>query len=110
MLVKNQNIRGISFTGSSKVGHEIQELRKDISTKLSLEMGGSDYAIVLSDQNSDISIPGLLWGSFTNAGQVCVSTERILIASDIYTSFRDDLVREAKKLRMKTEIRDSARM
>lgn len=104
LLVNNPIIKGISFTGSSKVGKEIQESRKDICTKLSLEMGGSDYAVVLSDYNSDITIPGILWGSFTNAGQVCVSIERILIASDIYSSFIETLIHETMKLRMKVDV------
>lgn len=103
-LVNNSLVKGISFTGSSKVGKEISQNRKDIEKKLSLEMGGSDFAIVLEDENDDVTIPGILWGCFTNAGQVCVSTEKILIASEVYSLFVEKLLCEAKKLKMRSEI------
>lgn len=102
-LVENKDISGISFTGSSRVGMEIFENNKNLA-KLSLEMGGSDYAIVLADEIDDITLPGVLWGSFSNAGQVCVSIEKVLISHEIYDDFIKKLVSETKKLVLQREI------
>ena len=103
-LVENKNIIGISFTGSSRVGNEIYNNKKNPKIKFSLEMGGSDYAIVLSDEDDNITLPGILWGSFSNAGQVCVAIEKVLIDNKIYDSFVKKLVTEAKKLELQKEI------
>lgn len=102
-LVENKDICGISFTGSSHVGREIHENNKNLA-KLSLEMGGSDYAIVLADQIDSITLPGILWGSFSNAGQVCVAIEKVLISQEIYGDFIKKLVDETQKLVLQKEI------
>lgn len=102
-LVENKDISGISFTGSCRVGKEILENNKKI-VKLSLEMGGIDYAIVLDDAADDITLPGILWGSFSNAGQVCVAIEKVLISQKIYDDFVKKLVIETQKLVLQKEI------
>ena len=103
-LIENTNIAGISFTGSSNVGKEIYEKSKNMNLKLSLEMGGSDYSIVLSDEIDHITLPGILWGSFSNAGQVCVAIEKVIISDKIYDSFIEKLVSETQKLKLDKEI------
>ena len=103
-LVENENISGISFTGSSRVGKEILNKKRDSNIKLSLEMGGSDFAIVLDDEVDEITLPGILWGSFSNAGQVCVAIEKVLISDKIYNSFIEKIIRETQKLKLQKEI------
>lgn len=103
-LIENTNIVGVSFTGSSKVGKEIYEKNKNLNLKLSLEMGGSDYSIVLNDEIDNVTIPGILWGSFSNAGQVCVAIEKVLVSNEIYDKFITKLVNETKKLKFEKEI------
>lgn len=103
-IVNNQYISGISFTGSSSVGMSIINNAKKMNMKISLEMGGSDFALVLDDQIEEITIPGLLWGSFSNAGQVCVAVEKILISNKIYDSVVAKMISEVNKLEMKKEI------
>lgn len=103
-LVKNTQIRGISFTGSTSTGQKIYEYRKEDFPKLSLEMGGSDYAVVFDDANLKIACPGILWGAFSNAGQVCVATEKVLISEKIYSDFIDRLKRGAEELELGRDI------
>lgn len=103
-LVENENIKGISFTGSCQVGNEIFESTKNMEIKLSLEMGGSDFALVLNDAIDEITVPGILWGCFSNAGQVCVATEKVLISDTIYDRFVKKLIMETKKLKLRHEI------
>lgn len=103
-LVKDSHIRGISFTGSTFTGQKIYEYGKQNFPKLSLEMGGSDYAIVFDDANLNIACSGLLWGAFSNAGQVCVATEKILIDEEIYPALIEKLIEEVKILEIGKDI------
>lgn len=103
-LIKNPNIAGISFTGSTKAGSEIFNANKNIGVHLSMELGGSDFALVLDDAMEEITIPGIIWGSFSNAGQVCVAIEKVLIAESIYESFVQKVINETKKLELGKEI------
>lgn len=103
-LVENSNISGVSFTGSSITGQEIYLRCKNRNMKFSLEMGGSDFSVVLNDNIEEITLPGILWGAFSNAGQVCVSIEKLLIDNRIYKDFISKLVSETKKLCLKKEI------
>lgn len=102
-LVNNKRVVGISFTGSTGVGKKIAA-SKQMCSKLSLEMGGSDFAVVLKDADWDIAISGLLWGAFTNAGQVCVATEKIIIEEGIYEGFVKNLVEKTSQLVMAKDI------
>lgn len=103
-LVKNAKIRGISFTGSTSTGQKIYEYRKESFPKLSLEMGGSDYAVVFDSANLKKACSGILWGAFSNAGQVCVATEKVLISEKIYSDFLERLVRGVEELELGKEI------
>ena len=103
-LIKNSNISGISFTGSTSTGQKIYQSGYNDFPKLSLEMGGSDYAIICNDANIDITCKGILWGAFSNAGQVCVSTEKMLINEKIYFEFIKKMVEETKKLKIGSDV------
>lgn len=103
-LIKNSHISGISFTGSTLTGQKIYENGKGNFPKLSLEMGGSDYAIVFDDADLNIACSGILWGAFSNAGQVCVATEKVLIDEEIYSVFLEKLIEEVKILEVGKDI------
>lgn len=68
---------GIGFTGSTVTGDIICERAKCKHT--SMELGGDGPCIVLKDADLDVAAQGLMNGSFLNAGQVCTSTERVLV-------------------------------
>lgn len=68
---------GIGFTGSTVTGNIICERAKCKHT--SMELGGDGPCIVLKDADLDVAAQGLMNGSFLNAGQVCTSTERVLV-------------------------------
>ncbi len=104
LLINNKNIDAISFTGSTKVGKLISETNKKSIKKLNLELGGSDYALVLEDCDIELAISGLLWGAFSNAGQVCVATEKILVHEKIYNKFKNRFIEEANKLEIGKDI------
>ena len=83
LLTNNKNINMISFTGSTFVGKKIMKSSSNRIKRLSLELGGKNSFIVLSDANINQTID-IIINSFTgNAGQSCVSTSRLLIDNKI---------------------------
>jgi succinate-semialdehyde dehydrogenase/glutarate-semialdehyde dehydrogenase len=69
----------IFFTGSVPTGKRIMAAAAENLTPVNLELGGKDPMIVLPDADLDFATSAALWGSFSNSGQVCASTERILV-------------------------------
>ena len=77
----------ISFTGSVATGREIARRCASQGTRCSLELGGNDAMIVTAKANLELAANGAVWGAFTNAGQVCVSVERVFVESSVYDEF-----------------------
>ena len=74
----NANVDKIFFTGSERTGRTIAVACAPRFVPVSLELGGSDAAIVLEDANFEIAASGIVWGRFTNAGQTCVAVKRVI--------------------------------
>jgi phenylacetaldehyde dehydrogenase len=83
-LVTAAEVAKISFTGSTATGKAIGKLAMDRLTRLSLELGGKNPAIVLKDADLDITIPGLMMGAYLNQGQVCASASRIYVEAPLF--------------------------
>lgn len=77
----------IQFTGSTATGKLIAHQAIDRMIPCSLELGGKDAAIVLDDADLDRAVPGVVWGALANAGQICVSIERVYVEAPIYDEF-----------------------
>jgi aldehyde dehydrogenase (NAD+) len=99
-LVSHPGIPVISFTGSTAVGAEIGAVCGRMHKRLSLEMGGKNAQIVMSDAPMDLAIDGVLWGAFGTTGQRCTATSRLLLHDDIHDRFLDQLVERAANLRL----------
>lgn len=84
----------IAFTGSRAVGRQILAKAAGTLKRVLLELGGKDPLIVLPDADLDAAARFAAQSSFRNAGQVCVSTERIYVRDDMADAFVDALVRE----------------
>ncbi len=99
-IVKHPKIKAISFTGSTKIGAEIATTIAPMFKKLSLELGGKNPAIVFADCDYEKTLQGVLRSAFTNQGQICLCSERILIEKSIYERFKNDLVALTKNLKI----------
>ncbi|PJF24909.1 MAG: aldehyde dehydrogenase, partial [Phototrophicales bacterium] len=86
-LVTDERIALLSFTGSAAVGWMLKE--KAGRKKVVLELGGSAPAIVHQDADLALAVSKTASGGFTNAGQNCISVQRILIHRAIYEDFCD---------------------
>lgn len=107
-IVKNPRVDKISFTGSVKTGLTIS--KNAGMKKLTLELGGNDPLIILSDANIDKAVAAAVKGSYLNAGQVCIGVKRIILDEKIADEFTDKFVKSTLKLNvgnpmdMKTDV------
>ena len=94
----------ISFTGSVRTGKAIMKQASQYLIPLSLELGGKDAMIILPDADLDYATSAALWGGFTNSGQVCASTERLLIHETIAPAFTAKLKEKLSLLSSDTDL------
>ena len=99
-LIANPAVRRISFTGSTEVGRIIAEKAGRHLKRAVLELGGKDPLIILGDADIDYAVDAAVWGAFLHQGEICMSTERIIIEKSIAKEFIDKLEKRAKELPM----------
>ena len=99
MLVDSE-INMVSFTGSTEVGKEIAEKCAPRLVKYVLEMGGNSPAIVLRDADLDLAVNGVLWGRFSNCGQVCNAIKRVIVEAKVADQFTEKLVKAVSELKV----------
>ena len=97
-LSTDPRLKMLSFTGSPRVGWYLKA--KAPKKKVVLELGGNAAVVVEPDANLDFTIKRLAVGAFSNAGQICISVQRIYVHGSIYKKFRDAFVEETKKLKV----------
>ena len=97
LLVSDERIKLISFTGSAAVGWAIKNNAG--KKKVVLELGGNSGVIVHSDTDLAYAADRCVTGGFGYAGQTCISVQRILVEQSVYGKFTDLLVEGVKKLK-----------
>ncbi len=95
-LVSDPRVNKISFTGSTGVGKRITQLAG--VKKLSLELGASCPVVVLPDADIDAAAAAVAIGGYVNAGQVCISVQRVITHPTIATDFLDALLARVEKI------------
>ena len=98
LLVTDERIKLISFTGSAPVGWDIK--RRAGKKKVVLELGGNAGVIVHGDADLAWAAERCVTGGFSYAGQTCISVQRILIERSAFTKFRDLLLTGVSKLKV----------
>lgn len=93
----------ISFTGSVATGRRIAEACGRALIPCTLELGGKDPMIVCEDADIDRAAKGAVYGAFSNAGQVCTSTERVYVVDEVADEFTRKVVAETAALRQGAE-------
>ncbi|HQT92440.1 MAG TPA: aldehyde dehydrogenase family protein [Candidatus Kryptobacter bacterium] len=96
-LVTDPRLKILSFTGSPRVGWYLKS--KVPKKKVILELGGNAAVIVERDADLGSVAKRLSAGAFSNAGQVCISVQRVYVHVDVYEKFRGLLVGEAKRVK-----------
>jgi len=94
------NVDYVTFTGSTATGRRVASLAGEHLVDASLELGGKNGAVVLPDADLAAAVRGLVHGSFANAGQLCIATERIYAHEAVYEEFRDRFVDATEALEL----------
>jgi acyl-CoA reductase-like NAD-dependent aldehyde dehydrogenase len=97
-LIEHRAVRRVNFTGSTKVGRRIGELCGLHLKPALLELGGKAPLVVLDDPNVDDAVNAAVFGAFANQGQICMSTERIIVDRKIADIFVEKLAARARSL------------
>lgn len=97
-VIAEPAVRRVNFTGSTRVGKIIARLCADYMKPAVLELGGKAPLLVLADADLDAAVDAAAFGAFINSGQVCMSTERIIVDDSIADAFVARLRAKASSL------------
>ncbi len=99
-LIDNEGVDVVTFTGESNTGREIAQTNAKYLRKQVLELGGKNPLIVAKDANLKVAVGGALWSAFSNAGQKCTASSRIIVEEPVLEEFTNAFVEEASMLRV----------
>lgn len=105
-LTSSPDVRKISFTGSTAVGKKLLRDSADTVKKVSLELGGHAPFIIFDDADINEAVNGILGSKFRNAGQTCISTNRIYVHEAIADEFSQKLAEKVSELRVGNGLED----
>ncbi|ARO29516.1 salicylaldehyde dehydrogenase protein [Rhizobium sp. NXC14] len=97
-LIAHPAVRRVNFTGSTKVGRIIAETCGKYLKPALLELGGKAPLVVLDDADIDGAVNAAIFGAFMHQGQICMSTERIIVDTAIADQFVAKLAARASQL------------
>jgi succinate-semialdehyde dehydrogenase/glutarate-semialdehyde dehydrogenase len=98
--LRDARVRKVSFTGSTAVGKLLARESAATVKKLSLELGGNAPFIVFEDADLNAAVEGLMAAKFRNAGQTCVSPNRVYVHEAVHDRFVDKLAARVGALRV----------
>ena len=99
-LARDGRVRMVSFTGGTAAGHAIALAAARDFKRVSLELGGKNPLLVLRDYDVDEAVRIAASGAFSNQGQLCMATSRILVEAPLYEEFCGKLADAASALRV----------
>ncbi len=109
-LIAHPAVRRVTFTGSTRTGRLIAEICARHLKRCLLELGGKAPLIVLDDADVEEAARAAAYGAFTFQGQVCMSTERIVVHEDVADAFLELLGAHAAAINAPTSQDDHARI
>jgi len=97
-LISHPAVRRINFTGSTKVGRIIAETAARFLKPVLLELGGKAPMVILDDADLDEAVKAAAFGCFANMGQICMSTERLIVDEKVADAFVEKFAAKARSL------------
>jgi acyl-CoA reductase-like NAD-dependent aldehyde dehydrogenase len=97
-LIAHPTVRRVNFTGSTRVGRHIAEIAARHLKPVLLELGGKAPMVVLDDADLDAAVDAAAFGAFMNQGQICMSTERLIVDEAVVEEFLHKLAAKASTL------------
>lgn len=99
-MIEHPAVRRVNFTGSTPVGKIIAQTCAKHLKPVVLELGGKAPLLILDDADLDAAVNAAAFGAFMNSGQICMSTERIIVDEKVADKFVAKLAAKASKLRV----------
>ena len=97
-LIDHPAVKRINFTGSTAVGKIIAKRAAEHLKPCLLELGGKAPFLVLDDADLDEAVKAAAFGAFMHQGQICMSTERIIVVDSIADAFLEKFAEKARSL------------
>ncbi|MEM7283809.1 MAG: aldehyde dehydrogenase family protein [Pseudomonadota bacterium] len=97
-MVSHKGVKALSFTGSTQVGKALAGKASQHLKKVSMELGGKDAMIVMSDADIDGAVNAAVFSSFNHSGQICMGTKRIFVDDKIADEFVNKFVTQTQGL------------
>jgi acyl-CoA reductase-like NAD-dependent aldehyde dehydrogenase len=97
-LIAHPAVRRVNFTGSSRVGKLVAQTAAKYLKPVLLELGGKAPLIVREDADIDAAVNATVFGAFANAGQICMSTERVIVHEKVADEFAAKLAKRVAAL------------
>lgn len=97
-LIDHPEIRRINFTGSTEIGRIVARRAAEQLKPVLLELGGKAPLVVLDDADLDEAVNAAAFGAFLNQGQICMSTERIIVVDSVADAFAEKFAAKASSL------------
>jgi aldehyde dehydrogenase (NAD+) len=92
-IVDHEDVSTVLFTGSAEVGHQIQDQLGGVPGKrVACEMGGKNAVVITEHADMDVALHSAVMSSFKTTGQRCVSSERLIVHTDVYDEFKSEFV------------------
>lgn len=108
VLVKDERIRMVSFTGGVEAGKEVAAMAG--IKKIGMELGSNSPVIVWKDTDIDYAADSCVSGAFWAAGQNCIGVQRVYIHNDIYDAFREKFVEKTLKYKIGNKLQENTDM
>ncbi|WP_122089103.1 aldehyde dehydrogenase family protein [Halalkalicoccus subterraneus] len=100
-IVEDERVSTVLFTGSAEVGHEIAgKVGSEPGKLAACEMGGKNGIVVTEQADMDTAVHSAIMSSFKTTGQRCVSSERLIVHSDLYDEFKERYVELAESVKI----------
>jgi succinate-semialdehyde dehydrogenase/glutarate-semialdehyde dehydrogenase len=109
-LTRHPSVRKLTFTGSTRVGRLLMEQCAQTVKKVSLELGGNAPCIVFDDADLDAAVEGALAAKYRNAGQTCISVNRLYVHAKVHDEFAVRFARKVRELTVGHGFDDTAQV
>ncbi|MDQ3809999.1 MAG: aldehyde dehydrogenase family protein [Chloroflexota bacterium] len=109
-IIRNPLVRKIGFTGETGTGRQVARSAAEELKHVTLELGGSDAAIVCADADLDLAARNIAIGRFFNAGQACLAIKRVYVEDSVADELIERVARRANGLKLGSGTDASAQM
>jgi acyl-CoA reductase-like NAD-dependent aldehyde dehydrogenase len=97
-LISHPAVRRVNFTGSTRVGKILAQIAAKYLKPILLELGGKAPLVVLDDADVDAAVNATVFGAYANSGQICMSTERVIVDEKVADEFAQKLAKRVSGL------------